>query len=87
MFATQKICYDIFLYFCAQMKFTVGQISKLLNGKVIGDINIEVNKLSKIEDGTKGSLSFLSNPKYTPFIYSTEASVIIVNNDFKAEKN
>ena len=86
MFATQKICYDIFLYFCAQMKFTVSQISKLLNGKVIGDINIEVNKLSKIEDGTKGSLSFLSNPKYTPFIYSTEASVIIVNNDFKAEK-
>ena len=54
MFATQKICYDIFLYFCAQMKFTVGQISKLLNGKVIGDINIEVNKLSKIEDETKG---------------------------------
>tara|TARA_B100001564_G_scaffold130828_1_gene109538 strand:+ start:107188 stop:108219 length:1032 start_codon:yes stop_codon:yes gene_type:complete len=68
------------------MKFTAIQIAKLVKGKVFGDKNIEINKLSKIEEGSKGSLTFLSNPKYTPFIYSTEASVTIVNNDFFPEK-
>ncbi|MBK43415.1 MAG: UDP-3-O-(3-hydroxymyristoyl)glucosamine N-acyltransferase [Flavobacteriaceae bacterium] len=68
------------------MKFTANQIAKLVKGKVFGDKNIEINKLSKIEEGSKGSLTFLSNPKYTPFIYSTEASVTIVNNDFVPEK-
>ncbi|MEC8324168.1 MAG: LpxD N-terminal domain-containing protein, partial [Bacteroidota bacterium] len=68
------------------MKFTANQIAALLNGTVVGDDNAEVFKLSKIEEGTKGSLTFLSNPKYTPHIYSTNASITIVNKDFVAEK-
>ncbi len=68
------------------MKFTASQIAELLNGTVVGDENAEVFKLSKIEEGSLGSLSFLSNTKYTPFIYSTEASIVIVNDDFIAEK-
>ncbi len=68
------------------MKFTAEQIAGILEGTVVGDPNIEVFKLSKIEEGTKGSLSFLSNLKYTPYIYTTEASVTIVNLDFEPEK-
>ena len=68
------------------MKFTANQIAELLNGEVVGDENVEVHTLSKIEDGEAGSLTFLSNPKYTPFIYSTHASVTIVDHDFVAEK-
>ena len=68
------------------MKFTAEQIAGILEGTVVGDPYIEVYKLSKIEEGTKGSLSFLSNLKYTPYIYTTEASVTIVNLDFQPEK-
>ena len=68
------------------MKFTAEQIAGILEGTVVGDPNIEVHKLSKIEEGTKGSLSFLSNLKYKPYIYTTEASVTIVNSDFEPEK-
>ncbi|MDA9576186.1 UDP-3-O-(3-hydroxymyristoyl)glucosamine N-acyltransferase [Flavobacteriaceae bacterium] len=68
------------------MKFTAHQIAALLNGEIVGDENAEVHTLSKIEEGKKGSLTFLSNPKYTPFIYSTDATVTIVNDDFVAEK-
>lgn len=67
------------------MKFTAAQIAEILNGTVDGDEKIAVTKLSKIEEGTKGSLTFLANPKYTHYIYSTEASVAIVNNDFVPE--
>ena len=69
------------------MKFTAVQISEILNGTVIGNPNAEVSKLSKIEEGTHGSLSFLSNPKYQNFIYTTKASVVIVNNNFVPEKS
>lgn len=68
------------------MKFTANQIAENLEGKVEGDINAEVHKLSKIEEGEKGSLTFLSNPKYTKYIYSTKASIVIVNNDFVLEE-
>ncbi|GAA4243583.1 MULTISPECIES: UDP-3-O-(3-hydroxymyristoyl)glucosamine N-acyltransferase [Winogradskyella] len=68
------------------MKFTAEQIAGILEGTVVGDPNIEVFKLSKIEEGTQGSLTFLSNLKYTPYIYTTEASITIVNTDFKPEK-
>lgn len=67
------------------MKFTANQIAEILEGKVEGDLSIEVSKLSKIEEGRKGSLTFLSNPKYTKFIYTTNASIVIVNNDFVVE--
>ena len=68
------------------MKFTANQIAELLNGEIVGNENAEVFTLSKIEDGKKGSLTFLSNPKYTPFIYSTNATITIVNDGFVAEK-
>ncbi len=68
------------------MKFTAEQIAAALNGVVEGDPNVEVSTLSKIEEGKSGSLSFLANPVYTKFIYTTEAAIIIVNKDFKPEK-
>lgn len=68
------------------MKFTATQISEILNGEIDGNINEVVYKLSKIEEGEKGSLTFLSNPKYQSFLYTTEASVAIVNKDFIPEK-
>ncbi|MGB2231282.1 MAG: UDP-3-O-(3-hydroxymyristoyl)glucosamine N-acyltransferase [Flavobacteriaceae bacterium] len=67
------------------MKFTAEQIASILEGEVDGDPNVEVSNLSKIEEGKKGTLSFLSNPKYTPFIYTTNASIVIVNKDFTPE--
>ena len=63
------------------MKFTAQQIAEILEGDVVGNPEEEVFKLSKIEEGEKGSLTFLSNPKYTPYIYTTQASVAIVNRD------
>jgi len=68
------------------MKFKANQIAKLIDGEIVGDKDIEVYTLSKIEEGKRGSLTFLANPKYTPFIYSTKASIVIVNNDFVPEK-
>ncbi|MBK5214129.1 MAG: UDP-3-O-(3-hydroxymyristoyl)glucosamine N-acyltransferase [Flavobacteriaceae bacterium] len=66
------------------MKFTATQIAGILNGTVDGNEGVEVSKLAKIEEGLKGSLTFLANPKYTQYIYSTQASITIVNNDFVA---
>lgn len=68
------------------MKFTAQQIADILEGEVIGNPNEEVSKLSKIEDGEKGSLTFLSNPKYHPYLYTTNASIVIVNKTFELEK-
>ncbi|EIJ40235.1 UDP-3-O-(3-hydroxymyristoyl) glucosamine N-acyltransferase [Galbibacter orientalis DSM 19592] len=61
------------------MKFTATQIAGILEGEIVGNPEVEVSKLSKIEEGTDGSLTFLANPKYTHYIYSTEASITIVN--------
>ncbi|WP_298396393.1 UDP-3-O-(3-hydroxymyristoyl)glucosamine N-acyltransferase [Flavobacterium sp.] len=68
------------------MKFTAEQIAGILEGEVVGNPNAEVFKLSKIEEGSTGSLTFLSNPKYQNFIYSTQASVTIVNKSFEPEQ-
>lgn len=64
------------------MKFTANQIATILNGTVVGDELAVVSKLSKIEEGEPESLSFLSNVKYTNFLYETKASIVIVNQDF-----
>ena len=69
------------------MKFTAKQIAGILEGDIIGNPNVEVSRLSKIEEGTIGSLTFLANPKYKSFIYSTQASIAIVNRDFKPEQD
>jgi UDP-3-O-[3-hydroxymyristoyl] glucosamine N-acyltransferase len=68
------------------MQFTAQQISDLLQGTIEGDSSVIVNKLAKIEEGTEGSLSFLANPKYAPFIYTTKSSIVIVNKNFVAEE-
>ena len=68
------------------MKFTATQIAGILEGEVEGNPQIAVHKLSKIEEGEKGSLTFLANPKYTSYIYSTKASITIVNKDFVPEQ-
>ena len=65
------------------MNFTATQIAEILEGDIIGDPNIEVSKLAKIEEGTEGSLTFLSNEKYTSYLYTTNASIAIVNKTFK----
>ena len=68
------------------MKFTAEQIAGILEGEVIGNPSAEVHKLSKIEEGTEGSLTFLSNPKYQNYIYTTQATITIVNKSFEAEQ-
>ena len=67
------------------MKFTAEQIAGILEGEVIGNLNAEVYELSKIEEGKEGSLTFLSNPKYNNYIYTTEATITIVNKSFVPE--
>ena len=67
------------------MKFTAEQISEILEGEIVGNPNAEVFTLSKIEDAKTGSVTFLSNPKYNHFIYSTEATITIVNDTFVPE--
>ena len=68
------------------MKFTAQQIADLLEGDIVGNPNEEVSTLSKIEEGVKGSLTFLSNPKYNSYLYTTNASIAIVNKSFVPEK-
>lgn len=67
------------------MKFTAEQIAGILNGEVVGNPSAEVYKLAKIEEGTEGSLTFLANKKYVNYIYTTLATITIVNNDFVPE--
>ncbi|MBL7912434.1 MAG: UDP-3-O-(3-hydroxymyristoyl)glucosamine N-acyltransferase [Bacteroidia bacterium] len=68
------------------MEFSAQQIAQLLNGTVEGDANTIVNNLSKIEEGKAKTLSFLANPVYTHFIYTTDASIVIVNKTLALEK-
>ena len=67
------------------MKFTAAQIAGILEGEVVGNPEAEVFKLAKIEEGTEGSLTFLANPKYANYIYTTAATITIVNSDFTPE--
>jgi UDP-3-O-[3-hydroxymyristoyl] glucosamine N-acyltransferase len=67
------------------MKFTAEQIAGILEGEVVGNPQAEVFRLSKIEEGTDGSLTFLANPKYLPYIYSTQATITIVNRTFEPD--
>jgi UDP-3-O-[3-hydroxymyristoyl] glucosamine N-acyltransferase len=68
------------------MKFTIQQIADVLGGTVEGNPETLLSKLSKIEEGESGSVSFLSNPKYTPYIYTTKASAVIVNDDLQLDQ-
>jgi UDP-3-O-[3-hydroxymyristoyl] glucosamine N-acyltransferase len=68
------------------MQFSAKEISLLLNGSLQGNPDVKVNQLAKIEEAQEGSLSFLANPKYEAFLYTTQASIVIVNEDLSIEK-
>ncbi|MEI7595126.1 MAG: UDP-3-O-(3-hydroxymyristoyl)glucosamine N-acyltransferase [Bacteroidota bacterium] len=68
------------------MNFSAKQLAQILEGTIEGNEDVSVNKLSKIEEGSEGSISFLANPKYVSFIYETKASIVIVGKDFVPEK-
>ncbi len=68
------------------MTFTAQQIADFLKGTIEGNPEVIVNNLSKIEEGQPGTLTFLANPKYTDYIYSTKASIVLVNSDFKPKE-
>ncbi len=67
------------------MEFSAEQIASFVNGTVDGDGHVKVSTFAKIEEGHPGALTFLANPKYTNYIYQTQASVVLVNNDFVPE--
>jgi len=63
------------------MQFSAAQIATLINGKIEGDSSATVNSFGKIEEAKEKQLSFLANPKYEEFLYSTKASIIIINEE------
>jgi len=67
------------------MEFSAKQIAEFIQGEIIGDENASVHTFAKIEEGVPGAISFLSNPKYTHYIYNTQSSIVLVNKDFTAE--
>ncbi len=69
------------------MEFTVQQIAALLSGTVQGDGSLKISMLGKIQDAKPGQIAFLANPKYEQFIYTTQASAVIVSKEFQARKN
>ncbi len=64
-------------------EYTAQEIAEILEGKIEGDPHVKVNKLSKIEEAVPHSVSFMGNIKYEPFLYSTNASVVIIGNDYR----
>lgn len=68
------------------MEFNAQQIADILKGKIEGDPNVTVDNFSKIEEGKPGTLTFLANPKYSSFLYETQASIALINDDFVLEK-
>jgi UDP-3-O-[3-hydroxymyristoyl] glucosamine N-acyltransferase len=68
------------------MQFTAAQIAVLLHGEVDGDPKVTVNDLAKIEEAGSGTLTFLANPRYTEHIYSTKATIAIVEKGFEAQR-
>jgi len=68
------------------MEFTAQQIADFIGGRVEGNEQAKVHTFAKIEEGKEGAITFLSNPKYTHFIYETKASVVLINEDVELEK-
>ncbi len=74
------------LYNNTNMQFTAQQIAAFLGGEVVGNSQVSVSNLAKIEEGKPGTLTFLSNPLYTQYVYTTQASIILVRRDFEPEQ-
>ena len=68
------------------MEFTARQIAEMIDGRVEGNENAAVNSFAKIEEGREGAISFLSNPKYTHFLYDTRSTIVLVNEDLELEQ-
>lgn len=68
------------------MEFTAKQIAEFIQGSIEGDENVSVHTFAKIEEGVPGAISFLSNPKYTHYLYDTQSSIVLVNKDLELEK-
>ena len=68
------------------MEFTARQIAEMIDGRVEGNENAAVNSFAKIEEGREGAISFLSNPKYTHYLYDTRSTIVLVNEDLELEK-
>ena len=68
------------------MEFSAKQIAEFIQGTIVGDENATVHTFAKIEEGMPGAISFLSNPKYTHYIYDTQSSIVLGNKDFEPEK-
>ena len=68
------------------MEFSAKQIASFIQGEIVGDENATIHTFAKIEEGIPGAISFLSNPKYTPYIYDTKASIVLVNKEFVPER-
>ncbi|AVM52444.1 UDP-3-O-[3-hydroxymyristoyl] glucosamine N-acyltransferase [Bacteroides zoogleoformans] len=68
------------------MEFSAKQIATFIQGEIIGNENVTVHTFAKIEEGIPGAISFLSNPKYTSYIYETQSSIVLVNKDFTPEQ-
>jgi len=69
-----------------KMEFTIRQIATMLGGQVQGDEHAKINMVAKIQDAKPGQIAFLANPKYESFIYTTQATAVIVNKDFQPKK-
>ena len=67
------------------MEFSAKQIAEFIQGEIVGNENATVHTFAKIEEGIPGAISFLSNPKYTPYIYTPQSSIVLVNKDFVPE--
>src|SRR5882672_11284054 len=68
------------------MEFTIHQIAVMLGGEVQGDGTQKINMLAKIQDAKKGQIAFLSNPKYEQYLYTTQASAVIIKKDFQPRR-
>lgn len=68
------------------MKFTAEQIAAYLHGDIVGDAKAVVRTFAKIEEGQPEAISFLANPKYEPYLYETQSSIVLVNRSFSPEK-
>ncbi len=68
------------------MEFTAKQIAQFVQGEIIGNENAIINTFSKIEEGRKGAISFLASPKYTHYLYETEASIVLIDKSIELDK-
>ena len=68
------------------MEFTAQAIAEFLKGEVEGNPEVKVNNVAKIEEATPGTLAFLANPKYAKYLYTTNASIVLINKDYELEK-